>query len=101
MRSADRVRLTVSPELDELWLELPAVLPVPACFAASVRRALTVSVGRKPWPLMRSVITCLRRHGASSELVGRPAENFRANPLRPYSYFPRCLHHALDHAAGG
>src|SRR5690606_5866241 len=89
MSRADRVRFTVSPELDERWLELLGVRPLPACLVASARRAPTVSVGRKPWPLMRSVITCLRRLGASSVLIGLPAENFRANPLRPYAYFPR------------
>src|SRR5882672_5178171 len=87
-RRPERVRLTWSDVLGALVAELSADDEPPARLVASVRRVPAASVGRKPWPLILSVITCLRRPLAPRWVIGLSAENFRAYPLGAYSYFP-------------
>src|SRR5262245_55250105 len=74
MSTPERVRLTWSDVLDGVAAELSADDEPPARFDASARRVPGASAGRKPWPLIRSVITCLRRSqrlGSLYRLVGR------------------------------
>jgi hypothetical protein len=56
MSNPERVRLTVSLGCCVLAALLSVEPPVLAGLAPSVRRVPAVSVGLKPWPLIRSVI---------------------------------------------